>query len=134
MPVGHIGINVSDLATAKAYYDELMPKLLFEPFIANDGEFSYRPADSKIGTWLFFYQAVEDGDHSRHRAGLQHVAFHVPTRRDVDALHEWATRRGDPIVHAPRLWPEYMPHYYATFWLDPHGFMLEALCYRDPSS
>jgi hypothetical protein len=40
MPLGHLGMNVGYLAAAKAYYDELMPLLGFEPFIVDDGQFS----------------------------------------------------------------------------------------------
>ena len=31
----------------------------------------------------------------------------------------------------PQHFPEYPPPYYATFWLDPFGFMLEAVCHHD---
>ena len=40
MPLGHLGINVPDLARAKAYYDELMPLVDHEPFFEAAGEFS----------------------------------------------------------------------------------------------
>lgn len=64
MPLGHLGLNVGDLAAAKAYYDELMPLLAFEPFIAADDRFSYRPTAGKVGTWLFFYRSREDRQRS----------------------------------------------------------------------
>jgi catechol 2,3-dioxygenase-like lactoylglutathione lyase family enzyme len=54
--LGHLGINVPDLAAAKRYYDALMPLVGFETFFA---------------------------------------------------------------------------HYYATFWLDPFGIKLEAVCHHD---
>jgi catechol 2,3-dioxygenase-like lactoylglutathione lyase family enzyme len=53
--LGHLGINVPDLTTAKDYYDALMPLVGFEPFFAGDDEFAYKPADNKPGTYLFFY-------------------------------------------------------------------------------
>jgi hypothetical protein len=31
VPFGHIGMHVSDLASAQAYFDELMPLVAFEP-------------------------------------------------------------------------------------------------------
>jgi len=133
MPLGHLGINVPDLALAKAYYDDLMPLLSFEPFISNDGEFSYRPADGKVGTWLFFYPALEEGADSRHRPGLQHLAFIVKTRTAVDDARDWAVAHGSEIVHQPQEWPQYHEGYYAVFWLDPHGFLLEVVCHRDDS-
>ena len=129
--IGHLGVNVPDLTRAKEYYDELMPLVDFEPFVAADDQFAYRPAGGKPGTFIFFYPALDGGSYSRHQPGLQHLAFMVRTRAAVDAVHEWARARGDEVIHPPKEWPEYPPPYYATFWSDPEGFMLEAVCHRD---
>jgi catechol 2,3-dioxygenase-like lactoylglutathione lyase family enzyme len=131
VPLGHIGVNVTDLARSKAYYDELMPLVSFEPFVVGDDQFSYRPAGGKPGTLIFFYPALEEGAYSRHRPGLQHLAFMVTTRAAVHQAHEWAQAHGCEILHAPREFPEYHEGYYAAFWLDPDGIMLEAVCHRD---
>lgn len=133
MPLGHLGLGVPDLPRAKEYYDALMPLLDFEPFFATDAEFSYQPLGGKPGTRIFFYPALEESDYNRHRTGLQHLAFMVKTRRAVHAVHKWAAARGDEILHEPQEFPQYHAGYYATFWLDPHGFMLEAVCHRDES-
>jgi catechol 2,3-dioxygenase-like lactoylglutathione lyase family enzyme len=128
--IDHIGIGVRDLAAAKAYYDELMPilglKQWFKPDTLNG--FNYGP-DGGRGSQIFFYQALEEGDYSRHRTGLQHLAFFVASRAIVREAHAWARDRGDEILHEPRVFPEYGPHQYATYWLDPHGIMLEAVCH-----
>jgi hypothetical protein len=63
MVLGHLGVNVPDFAPAKAYYDELMPALGFEPFIAAADEFAYRPANCKPGTYVFFYPSLQSGDY-----------------------------------------------------------------------
>jgi len=133
MPLGHLGLNVEDLARAKTYYDEVMPFLGYEPFVSSEGQFSYQPLEAKPGTRIFFYRAEEAAGYSRLRPGLQHLAFIVKTRAAVHAVHDWVTGRGDEVLHAPREFPEYHAGYYATFWLDPHGFMLEAVCHRDES-
>jgi glyoxylase I family protein len=57
--------------------------------------------------------------------GLHHVAFAVDTTEDVDAAYEAALAADAEILHPPRLWPEYHPRYYATFFLDPDGFRVE---------
>ncbi len=72
--LGHLGINVTDLAAAKAYYDTLMPLLGFEPFLADHDQFAFRPAGGKPGTYLFFYPAGDPCPYSRDGAGLQHLA------------------------------------------------------------
>jgi catechol 2,3-dioxygenase-like lactoylglutathione lyase family enzyme len=129
--LGHIGVNVPDLAAAKTYYDALMPLLDFEPFLAHDDEFAYKPAADKRGTFLFFYPARSTGDFSRDHTGLQHLAFMVPTRRAVRAVHHHVVALGGEVLHAPQDFPQYPPPYYATFWLDPFGIMLEAVCHHD---
>jgi len=129
--LGHIGINVPDLAAAKLYYDELMPLLGFEPFFVADDEFSFMPSGGKRGTFLFFYPARETASYSRHGPGLQHLAFAVPTRSAVHAVHAKALQLGSEVLHEPQPFPQYPPPYYAAFWLDPFGFMLEAVCHHD---
>ncbi|MGH3392864.1 MAG: VOC family protein [Actinomadura sp.] len=131
MPLGHLGINVPDLRRARSYYDELMPLLGFEPFVSGADQFSYRPADGKPGTHLFFYPARDDGPYSPHRPGLQHLAFIVKTRAEVHAAHGWALDHGDEVLHAPQEFPQYHSGYYAVFWSDPDGITLEVVCHRD---
>ena len=129
--LGHLGVNVPDLSAAKNYYDEFMPLVGFEPFIASTDEFAFRPAGGKPGTFLFFYPAAEPGENSRHRAGLQHLAFMVKTRSAVERVHQFVQRTGGEVLHTPQSFPQYPPPYFATFWLDPFGIMLEAVCHHD---
>jgi catechol 2,3-dioxygenase-like lactoylglutathione lyase family enzyme len=129
--LGHVGINVSDLDHAKAYYDEMMPLLGFEIFLSSDDEIAFMPAGDKQGTYLFVYPAREAAEYSRHRPGLQHLAFMVPTRSAVRATHARALDLGSEIIHEPQAFPQYPPPYFASFWLDPFGIMLEAVCHHD---
>ena len=125
MPIEHFGLGVPDVGAAKAYYDELMPMVGYKPCFGT----GYCPTDWQ-GAQLFLYPTLEEGAYSRHRSGLQHIAFLVPTRADVHRVHEWAEARGDEVLHAPRGFPEYGADCYATFFVDPHGFMLEVVCHR----
>ena len=126
--IDHVGVGVPDLAAAKQYYDELIPVLGLRQWFdtAPDGSFIIGP-DGALGSQLIFYQALEPDTYSRHRTGLQHIAFFVANRAIVREAHEWAVSKNAEIVHEPRTFPEYGEHFYATFWLDPHGFMLEAV-------
>jgi catechol 2,3-dioxygenase-like lactoylglutathione lyase family enzyme len=109
MAVGHVGLNVPDLDTARAYYDQLMPALGYEPFVVDDDQFAYLPADNRRGAFVFFYPSAEPDEDSRHTTGLQHLAFMVDTRPQVDAVHALVADLGSEVVHAPREWPEYLP-------------------------
>jgi catechol 2,3-dioxygenase-like lactoylglutathione lyase family enzyme len=128
MPLGHIGINVSDLEVSYSYYSALMPYLGYEQFLAHDDQFAFRPAANKTGTYVFFYP-VEDTYRPAY-AGLQHLAFMVPTKSNVEEATLTAQRLGSEIVHTPQEWPDYPPPYYASFWRDPDGIMLEAVCHK----
>jgi catechol 2,3-dioxygenase-like lactoylglutathione lyase family enzyme len=129
--IGHIGINVPDLAAARSYYDVLMPLLDFELFAYADDQFAYMPAGGKRGTYVFFYPSTGSAPYSRMNTGLQHFAFMVPTRQRVRDVHDAARALSSREVHGPQEWPQYPPPYFAAFWLDPFGFMLEAVCHYD---
>jgi catechol 2,3-dioxygenase-like lactoylglutathione lyase family enzyme len=130
--LGHIGINVPDLEIARRYYADLMPRVGFEIFLDDSDQFAYRPAAGKRGTYLFFYPTRSaETYHRGTTTGLQHLAFMVRSRIIVDDVHEWAARSGHEVLHQPREFPEYPPPYYATFWLDPFGILLEAVCHHE---
>lgn len=44
---------------------------------------------------------------------------------------ELAGQFGGSVVHEPQVFPQYPQPYFATFWLDPWGFMLEAVCHHN---
>ena len=129
----HLGINVPDLVAAKAYYDVMMPLLGFEPMFDDETVFCYQPAGGKPGTRVFFYRPPDQGDYSRRRVGLQHLAFRARERSEVDVAYAKAVELGNDIIFEPQLFPRYHENYYAAFWHDPHGFMLEIVCHRPPA-
>jgi len=129
--IGHLGINVGDLGAAKAYYNRLMPLLDFEPYLAEDDQVAYRPARGKPGTYLFLYPAPTPEGYDRSHPGLQHLAFMVPTRGRVHEVHDLVRELGSEVVLAPQEFPQYPPPYYAVFWRDRDGFVVEAVCHHD---
>jgi catechol 2,3-dioxygenase-like lactoylglutathione lyase family enzyme len=133
--LGHVGINVPDLDGARRYYSALMPLVGFEIYLDADNEFAYRPMAGKPGTYLFFYPAAEESRYSRQQTGLQHLAFMVRARSAVNAVHravvDLAAQFGGRVLDEPQVFGQYPQPYYATFWLDPWGLMLEAVCHHD---
>ncbi len=125
------GLSVPDLPAAKAYYDALIGVLGLEEFFGALDQQAWRRTDGKPGTYLFLYAATEPGDHVQGRAGFQHLAFDVHGRRVVRNAHDVATRLGSTVLHPPQPLPQYHEHYYAAFWLDPQGFVLEAVSHKD---
>lgn len=112
-----------------------MPLVGYDIYLDADDEFAYRPAGGKPGTYLFFYPAAEKSGYSRDQAGLQHLAFMVRTRSAVHAVQSAVAELegdfGGRVLREPQVFPQYPQPYFATFWLDPWGFMLEAVCHHD---
>lgn len=125
MPIEHLGLGVPDVDAARVYYDELMPMVGFQPCFGN----GYCPEDFQ-GAQIFLYPAQEPDQHSRHGTGLHHLAFLVATRDEVHRIHDWARDRGDDVRGAPKALPEFGRHCYATYFLDPHGFLIEVVCHE----
>jgi catechol 2,3-dioxygenase-like lactoylglutathione lyase family enzyme len=63
----------------------------------------------------------------RKATGLNHIAFRVDSRPDVDRFtREFLAVRSIPTLYgAPRDYPEYRPGYYAVFFEDPDRLKLE---------
>ena len=133
--IDHVGIGVPDLVAAKEYYDDLMSVLGLREWFERDpgGPLNYGP-DGAQGSQLFFYQAEEPGTYSRRETGLHHLAFLVASRAVVRDAHEWARAHKAVILDEPREFPQYGEHCFATYWLDPHGFKLEAVCHSPDES
>jgi catechol 2,3-dioxygenase-like lactoylglutathione lyase family enzyme len=133
--VDHIGIAVADLAAAKEYYDDLMSVLGLRQWFETGpgGPLNYGP-DGARGAQVFFYQAAEPGTYSRGRTGLHHLAFLVESRAVVRDAFRWARTREAVILDEPTEFPQYGEHCFATYWLDPHGFKLEAVCHSPDES
>ena len=133
--IDHIGIGVPDLVVAKEYYDDLMSVLGLREWFETGpgGPLNYGP-DGARGSQVFFYEAEEPGAYSRLQPGLHHLAFLVASRAVVRDAHEWARTRGAIILDEPQGFPQYGPHCFATYWLDPHGFKLEAVCHSPEES
>ena len=129
--LGHLGVNVPDLDQAAEYYGPLLPLLDYEPFLTAEDALAFMPAGGKRGAYLFFYEATDSRGSTRGATGLQHLAFIVPTRSAVHDIHLHVTHAGSTVLHPPREWPQYPPPYFATFWRDPFGLMLEAVCHHD---
>ncbi len=133
--IDHVGIAVPDLSAAKGYYDELMAILGLHEWFPTEpgGPFNYGP-DGALGAQVFFYQAKGPEAYFYRASGLHHLAFLVESRAIVREAHQWARARDATILHEPREFPEYGEHCFATYWLDPHGFKLEAVCHTPEGS
>ena len=133
--LGHLDLVCRDLDASLAFYATVFGPLGLEPPNLVPGErgeqIHYLRFPQAGSGSLGLRQALADQEFDLYAPGLHHFAFAVDTPREVDGVYERARGAGAEILHAPKLWPQYHPEYYATFFLDPDGFRLEVAASRD---
>ncbi len=133
--LGHVDLVCRDLERSLAFYRAVFGSLgLEQPFLV-DGErgeqIHYLRFPASGSGSLGLRQALDSQAFELYAPGLHHLALTVESSSDVDVSHAAAVDAGAEILHAPRLWPQYHPEYYATFFLDPDGFRIEVATARD---
>jgi len=133
--IGHVDLVCRDLTRSLAFYAAVLGPLGLEPPVLFDGErgeqIHYLRFPNAGSGSIGLRQALEEQQFELYAPGLHHLALAVESLADVDAAHARAVEVGAQVLHAPRLWPEYHPDYYATFFIDPDGFRIEAASARD---
>lgn len=133
--LGHVDLVCRDLQRSLAFYAAVFGPLgLGAPFLV-EGErgeqIHYLRFPAAGSGSLGLRQALVEQEFELYAPGLHHVALAVESHDDVDGVYERILEAGGEVLHAPRLWPQYHPAYYATFFLDPDGFRLEVAASRD---
>lgn len=120
----HIGLNVSDYAASRAFYEQALAPLGYR--VVFDGS-DWNGAGFGTGDHPEFWIMQREP----YGAGT-HVAFHCEDRATVDAFHAAALAAGGVDNGAPGVREQYHPTYYGAFVLDPDGNNVEAVCHRAP--
>jgi len=124
----HVQINVRDAARSFPFYKAFLGYLEYRGVYESDAVagFSGQGAD----VWVMATEAGHTGaGFHRKRPGLNHLAFRVERREEVDRFRdEFMRPRGlDSLYRTPREFPEYRPGYYAVFFEDPDRLKLEVV-------
>ena len=117
----HLQIQCSDLAASAAFYDAVLGPLGGKRLMEFDVAIGYGKAP-KPDFWI----GVHDSGGGFRES---HIAFEAPDKQTVDAFFAAAKNAGAEVLHEPRMWPEYHPHYYGAFVRDPDGNNVEAVCH-----
>jgi catechol 2,3-dioxygenase-like lactoylglutathione lyase family enzyme len=119
----HIGLDVSDYAASKAFYEQALAPLgmrcIMEPVEGVGG----------FGEDFPFFWIAQRG---RGPDSGTHVAFTAAAQETVDAFHEAALAAGGRDNGGPGIREIYHPTYYGAFVLDPDGNNVEAVCHGEP--
>ncbi len=126
--VDHIYITVSDMARSEAFYDRVMKVLGFRKStftIGGDPHIQY--FNRHCGYVL--RPARSGSRHDSYSPGVHHLCFRVDSTEDVVSAAKNLQAVGIAATDA-KLYPEYAPDYWATFFSDPDGIRLELTNYR----
>ncbi|HSD92488.1 MAG TPA: VOC family protein [Methyloceanibacter sp.] len=132
--IDHIGMPVSDIASATEFYRRALAPLgygiVMEVSAAETGHgaaVGFGPPgeaeDFQSGKPSFW---IGEGE---PLAGHIHVAFLATSRAAVDAFYRAALAAGGKDNGAPGLRPHYHANYYGAFVLDLDGNNIEAVCH-----
>lgn len=128
--IGHIYLYVSDLSKSYDFYNKLLSYLGYQGVVNEEWGFSFL----NDGLSIWFEKArtghIDKGYH-RKRVGLNHLAFRVNAKEDVDKFYnEFLLRNNIPTLYnTPRVFNEYEEGYYAVYFEDPDRIKLEVSYY-----
>lgn len=119
----HVELWVADLAATRNSLGWLLTSMGYEVFQEFSAGVSWRLGD----TYIVAEQspALVPGAHDRMRAGLNHLAFHVESRAEVDRLTSESSGHGWKLMFADRHPYAGGPDYYAAYLEDDQGFEVE---------
>jgi catechol 2,3-dioxygenase-like lactoylglutathione lyase family enzyme len=125
--IDHIDLAVADVERSLAFYLRVLGPLGVEelmryPSYRGTEEIVYlRVGDS--GQVIGLRQA-DGGEHRYYDVGLEHLAFSVDSRDEVDEAYRRCLEAGARI-HFPPEEDRDIPGYFELFFFDPDGFRIE---------
>jgi catechol 2,3-dioxygenase-like lactoylglutathione lyase family enzyme len=123
MIIHHISLGTNDIERARGFYDAVFGVLGLRLLEASERAIDY-------GTGAIFVTINLPLDGKPATAGNgSHIAFSAENRAMVDDFYRVALNHGGSSDGEPGVRPEYDPHYYGAFVLDPDGNKIEAVTY-----
>lgn len=127
--IDHIYIAVSDLNRSEVFYDLVLLEALGfrKNKFALGGDPHVQYFNRHFGYVL--RPARNEATHDSYSPGLHHFCFRVDSAEGVAAVATQLRSSGIEASEA-KLYPDYAPDYWATFFTDPDGIRLEVTNYR----
>ncbi len=122
--IDHTGIHVTDVAVSRRFYVPVLSTLGYGVRLDLEtavgfGAKDLAPGDDPAGAFW-----ITEAEPFTPRS---HIAFRATSEAQVLAFHAAALAAGARDNGAPGLRPQYHPHYYAAFVIDPDGYNIEAV-------
>jgi catechol 2,3-dioxygenase-like lactoylglutathione lyase family enzyme len=134
--IHHVDFAVADVERSIAFYLGLLGPLGWResvryPTYRGTEEVVYLE-DPTTGSMLGIRPA-DGGAHHYYEVGIEHLAFEVDRRDEVDDAHARCLSSGGR-VHFPPEEDRDVDDYYALFAFDPDGIRIEVFCWARPDS
>jgi catechol 2,3-dioxygenase-like lactoylglutathione lyase family enzyme len=129
--IHHVDLAVADVERSLAFYLTVLGPLGLReaeryPTYRGTEEVVYlRWGDQYVGL-----RRADGGEHRHYQVGLEHLAFFVDARDEVDAAYQRCLEAGARI-HFPPEDDRGVEGYYALFVFDPDGLRIEVACGPD---
>ena len=123
-PIDHVGLTVSDMERAVAFYTAALGALGLDCLtdFTHEGRRHAGFGDKPPTFWI---SSLRDKP-----VGPAHVAFVAKSRAEVHAFYTIALSMGGRDNGKPGLRAHYHPDYYSAFVLDADGHNVEAVCHE----
>ena len=132
----HLDLAVSDVERSLAFYLDLLGPLGWKvtrryPTYRGTEEVVYLGVGAKRGLRPggLGLRPADGGAHQYYGVGVEHIAFEVETKDEVDDAHARATSSG-ATIHFPPEEDRDEPGYYAFFAFDPDGVRVEVFAWN----
>ena len=127
--IDHIYITVSDLQRSESFYDHVLVEAL--GFRKNKFTLGGDPHVQYFNRHFGYVlrPSRTSSKYDSYSAGLHHICLRVESVADVVAVVNQLRTAGVDASEA-KLYSEYAPDYWATFFTDPDGVRLEITNYR----
>jgi catechol 2,3-dioxygenase-like lactoylglutathione lyase family enzyme len=128
--IQHIDLAVADVERSLAFYRNLLGPLGLEDSLRLR---SYRGTEEvlylRFGNSFIGLRPADGGSYRHYEVGLEHLAFQVDTREEVDEAHRRCVAVGGRIESPPERHYAYLDDqdYYAFFAFDPDGIRVEVM-------
>lgn len=128
--LNHIYLYVSDIKKSYVFYKEFLEILGYTEESNDENSCCF----SKDGFSIWLEQTIIEyigcGYH-RKRTGLNHLAFFVDSKEDVDEFNkQFLVSNYIPSLYGtPKIFPEYSAKYYAVYFEDPDKIKIEVCNY-----
>ena len=129
--IQHVDLAVEDVERSLAFYYALLEPLGLKEKFRNR---TYRHTEEVIyleyGVQGFGLRPADGGVYRYYEVGIEHLAFEVDDREEVDEAYRRCISAGGKIQSPPEAhYVEDGEDYYAFFAFDPDGIRIEVFCW-----